>query len=332
MDQPKLTISPSRPGYLASDMSGLLDEYIRRFSNLHRAALRGGGHAPHKPILLLTLLGEIESGDVTENRITLSGSLVVRFCSYWEALVSSAKPSRGIIYPFRYLIHEGFWELVRDGQPLMPADLGHPTSIGQLTSVIAYGRFASDLWFLLQTHTARVRLRDCLLTTYFGAVESPAVALPASPMAYQIERLKAEAQARFRSRWVSEHREDKYFVRHTLFPAVIRSLYDDVCAVCRVHATADSASVVEAAHILPFSEFHNDDPRNGLALCKNHHWAFDAGAISIGSDYTVQVSRKLAAADGFATRDAKLMLPADANCFPAVEALAWHRENRWLDR
>jgi len=332
MDKPKLTTSPSRPGYLVSDMSSLLDEYIRRFSNLHRAALRGGGHAPHKPILLLALLGEIESGGVTENCINLSGPLVVRFCSYWEALVPSVKPSRGIIYPFRYLIHEGFWELVRDGQPLTPADLGHPTSIGQLTSAIDYGRFTADLWFLLQKHTARIRLRDCLLTTYFGVVESPAVALPANPMSYQIERLKVESQARFRSRWVSEPREDKYFVRHTLFPAVIRSLYDDACAVCRVHASAGSASVVEAAHILPFSEFHNDDPRNGLALCKNHHWAFDQGAITVGSDYTVKVSRQLATAGGFVPRHARLMLPADANCFPAAEALAWHRENRWLDR
>jgi len=332
MDQPKLTIEPARPGYSVSGASALLDDYVLRFSNLHRAALRGGGHAPHKPVLLLALLGEIESGGIADNRITLSASLVVRFCSYWEALVSSAKPSRGIIYPFRYLIHEGFWELVRDGQPLTPADLGHPTSIGQLTSAIDYGRFAPDLWFLLQTQTARARLRDCLMTTYFGALEVAAVALPASPMAYQIERLKAEAQARFRSRWVAEPREDKYVVRHTLFPAIVRSLYGDACAVCRVHAAAGSASVVEAAHILPFSDFHNDDPRNGLALCKNHHWAFDVGAISIAPDYTVQVSRKLAAADYFAPQSAKLMLPSDTQCLPALEALAWHREHRWLDR
>ncbi|WP_346189974.1 HNH endonuclease [Rubritalea halochordaticola] len=30
-------------------------------------------------------------------------------------------------------------------------------------------------------------------------------------------------------------------------------------------------TVVDAAHIIPFSESQDDHPRNGIALCKNHH-------------------------------------------------------------
>jgi len=30
-----------------------------------------------------------------------------------------------------------------------------------------------------------------------------------------------------------------------------------------------------ATHLIPFSESRNDHPTNGLALCKNHHWAMD---------------------------------------------------------
>jgi hypothetical protein len=36
---------------------------------------------------------------------------------------------------------------------------------------------------------------------------------------------------------------------------------------------------VDAAHILPWSDFDLDVVANGLCLCKLHHWAFDEGLI-----------------------------------------------------
>ena len=33
-----------------------------------------------------------------------------------------------------------------------------------------------------------------------------------------------------------------------------------------------SLVIVDAAHLIPWSESQNDHPTNGLALCKNHHW------------------------------------------------------------
>ena len=329
MDETTPTTSDPKTPYLIKGTADLLADYLRRFSNLHRAALKGGAHAPHKPVLLLALLGEVESGGVRDNVVTLSGPLVARFCAYWEALVPQARSSRGIVYPFRYLIYEGFWELLRNEKKLTPDDLGHPTSIGQLNAVIDYGRFAPDLWMLLQDPFSLSRLKEQLISTYFEGAQTHAL-LPASPMAYQIERLKTEAQARFRSRWISEPREDSAYIRHTLFPNVIRSLYGDTCAMCHVKATVGSASVIEAAHIMPFSDFHNDDPRNGLALCKNHHWAFDQGAITVADDYTIQMSRQIQATPSFIPQSARIALPTESHCFPALDALAWHCKNRWL--
>jgi putative restriction endonuclease len=47
--------------------------------------------------------------------------------------------------------------------------------------------------------------------------------------------------------------------------------------------------LVDAAHLAPFSESHDDSPQNGMALCKNHHWLMDTGIIAPGpakgSDY-----------------------------------------------
>ena len=44
--------------------------------------------------------------------------------------------------------------------------------------------------------------------------------------------------------------------------------------------TIDGHTAVDAAHIIPWSISHNDDPRNGLALCKLCHWSFDEGLLA----------------------------------------------------
>ncbi|WP_336365266.1 HNH endonuclease [Halalkalicoccus salilacus] len=46
---------------------------------------------------------------------------------------------------------------------------------------------------------------------------------------------------------------------------------------------------VEAAHIYPRSENGRDDVRNGIALCRLHHWAFDTGWLKISAEYEITV-------------------------------------------
>lgn len=47
---------------------------------------------------------------------------------------------------------------------------------------------------------------------------------------------------------------------------------------------------IEAAHIYPKREGGSDDVRNGLTLCKLHHWAFDTGWLAISDDYEILVT------------------------------------------
>ena len=51
-----------------------------------------------------------------------------------------------------------------------------------------------------------------------------------------------------------------------------------------------STCSVEAAHIHPFSEAGGDDPRNGLALTPDMHWAMDKHLIAPGEDLKWHVS------------------------------------------
>ena len=65
-----------------------------------------------------------------------------------------------------------------------------------------------------------------------------------------------------------------------------------MCSLTRYRfSTVDNESIVDAAHIHSFSDSGNNDPRNGLALCKNAHWLFDRGLWTLSDDYKVVVAR-----------------------------------------
>jgi predicted restriction endonuclease len=68
------------------------------------------------------------------------------------------------------------------------------------------------------------------------------------------------------------------------FRLAVRQAYGSTCIVCGLHLPATSFNAtpgVDAAHILPWSEYDLDETFNGLCLCKLHHWAFDEGLIII---------------------------------------------------
>ena len=88
---------------------------------------------------------------------------------------------------------------------------------------------------------------------------------------------------------------------------------------------------MEAAHIVPWSRSHNDDPRNGLALCRLHHWTFDQGLVGIRTDATVEASALVAQGEHQAEavpapRKQVLSLPPDPALAPATGALEWHAQ------
>ena len=49
---------------------------------------------------------------------------------------------------------------------------------------------------------------------------------------------------------------------------------------------ATSTAGVDAAHILPWSQFDLDATKNGLCLNKQCHWAFDEGLFRLSFDET----------------------------------------------
>jgi len=122
--------------------------------------------------------------------------------------------------------------------------------------------------------------------------------------------------------------------RSRAFSDRIRQLYD-TCVVCGLaHRHPSGASEIEAAHIVPRSMKGADDARNGLALCRSHHWAFDKGLFSVSDVRTVVVSPALATQPEnqhlVAFQGATLKPPSDLSLEPSLSALQWHRQNVYI--
>lgn len=131
---------------------------------------------------------------------------------------------------------------------------------------------------------------------------------------------------------LNEPIESEKKIREPGFRRAIMRIYDYTCAVCELQIlTLNGESVTEAAHIIPFSKSKNDDVRNGISLCKLHHWAFDRFLFSIDESYNV-IRSELFSEQGpsefqLSTLDGKrILLPNTEELFHAQEAIAWHRK------
>ncbi len=83
-------------------------------------------------------------------------------------------------------------------------------------------------------------------------------------------------------------------VRSQGFRKAIVRLYEHRCALCGIRIlTTEGHTVVDAAHIIPWSQTQNDSPQNGMALCKPCHWSFDEGLMGVDKKYNVLVSRSV---------------------------------------
>jgi hypothetical protein len=73
----------------------------------------------------------------------------------------------------------------------------------------------------------------------------------------------------------------------------VGAAYGNRCAFCgaKFGGIVGISSGIDAAHILAWSKHDLDIVQNGIALCKLHHWAFDAGILmpkKQGKDYYVR--------------------------------------------
>ncbi len=263
---------------------------------------------PHKPLLLLAAFDLIDSGLATPDHVPWCQELRDRFTERFN-LVRKHNDQNNPDLPFRYLAGDGFWKATEaDGATPIRREI-RVSDIGQVSA-----RFTDGFEFLAAIPANRQLMREALIARYFPHLrinDTPVVAPLSSSL-------------------VAEDTPE--YGRSPAFRRKILEIYDHQCAACGLRIklpAAQDVSFIDAAHLVPFSNSHNDHPTNGLALCKNHHWAMDRNLIAPGPDHHWQVSKILdprrsnGEKELLALSGKTLLLPQDEAFHPDAEGLKW---------
>ena len=117
------------------------------------------------------------------------------------------------------------------------------------------------------------------------------------------------------------------------FRVEVTDAYHRQCAVSREH----SLPVLEAAHIIEWSDTHTNDVTNGILLRADIHKLFDAGYVTIDPDgYRFVVSKRLKedydnGKEYYQLHGTRILLPEDSNAWPNEERLKSHNRERFAE-
>ena len=310
--------------------SDTLQKYVQKMKRLRID--RAHKDAPHKPLLLLAVIEMIEQGQIQKNKIYFSPALAETVMKYW---VEVTDRRFNIALPFFHLKSDGFWHLhPNPGQKKVLEGARQIRSISGVQEVIAYASLDDDLFVLLTDAGNREIIRQTLISTYFSNLKQKIESLIAERQEIgeygQLLIQEVEHPFSFQKPTAPTPKEEP--IRSAGFRKAIMRLYKYTCAVCRLCIiTTDGESATDAAHIIPFHISQSNDVRNGISLCKLHHWAFDTGLISLNRVYRVVVSQLIVEQGPMEWRLTKLrgksiLLPEHNQLHPAQDALDWHRE------
>jgi putative restriction endonuclease len=310
-------------------MSESLNRYVDAFRSVK--VNRTDGHdSPHKPCMLLSLIGLAEAGGLERNEVRYEPSLLERYEKYF-GVVRDERDKSNPFLPFFHLQGDKFWHLkALPGREAVLAAMRTAKSNTDIRGNVDYAFLDPELYAVVITSEGRGTLRDELVTRWFGGHR------------LQLEQLIAEERGiDTYEKVLREHSEDKAKllrerppeqIRCASFRRLVNENYDYRCAASGWRIILpDSRAMVEAAHLIPFAESFDDDPRNGISLAPSFHWAMDERVIAPGPEYVWCVSELLdeRIADNrplLDLRGKELILPKKKSLWPKKEALEWRRD------
>ena len=254
------------------------EELLEKLASLRMASRGGGERYPHKPLLLLWLLGRMQQQGTTVCTYEEAEAPVSRLLDDFGP--PSAKKYRAAM-PFVHL-ESDLWELGGDdGEPLND-------NRAALCRAHAVGRLRPEVEELLRrdpgliAESARMLIDLNFTPTYLDPICAD-VGLDldvgrdldvAEDVAGQ-HTVRRPTRARRRAGFRSE-------VLHG---------WRNRCAMCGYDgALGRDPAGLDAAHVFWHSQGGPDETDNGLALCSLHHVLFDLGALGLTDDLSVRVS------------------------------------------
>jgi hypothetical protein len=148
------------------------EAWIARMLSLRRDEIPGRwgdetkSGAPHKPLLLLSVLRNLGVGLIPDtSKIELNSDLEASFYALWYALFQSERATN-IALPFLHLSFDGVWGVIgADGAEIDPASA---RSLRYLKEIKACAQLEPSLCALLTSPEFRKNAEDALLGAYFS--------------------------------------------------------------------------------------------------------------------------------------------------------------------
>ena len=272
---------------------------------------KGDRRAPHKPLLLLYLLGRILQGK--PNSVTFEevdenvGRLLEQF----------GPPNRTqALYPFWYLQNDGFWEL-HGIQRASDRRLGPPSPKTVLKKKAATGSLDPRIFEKLQSDPDLAQdIAGSILQAHFPATLH-------EDILQEVGIGELIPQTAFKE-------EESRRRRDPAFREMVLRAYGFRCAVCGFDVRLGSKPVgIEAAHVKWHQAGGPDIESNGLALCSLHHKLFDRGVFTLNDDRVLVVSENATGTTGFEDwlmqfHGKPVSSPVRSSYSPRTEYTSWH--------
>ncbi|MBL0048965.1 MAG: HNH endonuclease [Bacteroidetes bacterium] len=250
-----------------------LTYYSKALCKLNRAT-KNGSKAPHKPILLLSIIQTIDAREIIENKIEITPELVARFKDNWNVLVKQEFFKPNFSLPFYHLISDNFWHLKTwVGKEIALTNSSSIRSFSQLKDVLAYAYLDEALFVLLLNKKSREYLHHLILQKYFSAGH---INYDQSGLFNQVAQEILHDSAGVYQNKIEKANEEEIFVRGGVFKKLVPQIYNYTCCISGMRIVSGyDIQMVDACHIKSFALSHNDTITNGIALCPNLHRAFD---------------------------------------------------------
>lgn len=142
-----------------------LSYYAKRFQRLR--VDRAHGVAPHKPLLLLSVIEQIKREVISRNEIYLNPELIHTFLKYWSYL-GSINHHPDISRPFFHMRSGKFWHLwANSGYEKAISSREKLKTFAEVKRVIKFAYLDEDLFEFLQDPLSRSSLLAVLSARWF---------------------------------------------------------------------------------------------------------------------------------------------------------------------
>lgn len=281
-------------------------EILQQFENIKTWKSKGV-RAPHKHLLMLLVLGEIQRGNV---EFIPYASIEPKLK---ELLIDFGPPRKTIYtsFPFIRLANDNLWQFNKPEIINPKQDYNNK----YLLEHDLKGKFPDEL-------TTAVKQRPVLLRQIVNIILEQNF-----PETLHQDILDAVGLDINLVPFDSLHKTAR--IRDPKFREIILKAYEYRCAVCGCGVRLrNKLLALEAAHIKWYQAGGPDVEMNGLALCSTHHKLFDLGAFMIGKELQILVSDEvngMGAGEWLIRHHGKPLLPPQKKIFyPEMKFIEWH--------